>query len=109
MIETGLEINIEKGNKQKLSRQKKDVRDKIFEEDYFASFIESANNPSTSLVQQRSEIDPNLEIEVETFLEWIKDPEGLAGFIKYYLRENDSEMISRLSRIYQQFYKTFYG
>jgi hypothetical protein len=109
MIETGLEINLEKGKRYKTSKQEKDVRDEVFEEDYFASFIESANNPSTSLVQQRLRIDSNLVNEVETLLEWIKDPEGLGGFIKYYLKVNDSKMISRLSRIYQQFYKIFYG
>ncbi|MBD3210999.1 MAG: hypothetical protein GF311_00175 [Candidatus Lokiarchaeota archaeon] len=108
MIETGLEINLEKGKRFKTSKQEKDVRDEIFEEDYFTSFIESANNPSTSLVQQRSRIDSDLVNEVETLLEWIKDPEGLAGFIKYYLKVNDSKMISRLSRIYQQLYKIFY-
>ncbi|MFX1410354.1 MAG: hypothetical protein ACFFA6_08375 [Promethearchaeota archaeon] len=50
-------------------------------------------------------IDPNLKAEIEGFLEWIKNPQGLSGYISYYLQQNDYNAISRLSKIYEELYR----
>lgn len=53
-------------------------------------------------------IDPTLKAEVEMFLEWVKNPDGLGGFISYYLQTNDSYYLSKLAEIYQELYRIFY-
>ena len=47
-------------------------------------------------------IDPKLKGEVQSFLEWIKDSEGLSGYINYYLQQNNTSVISELSKIYAE-------
>ena len=53
-------------------------------------------------------IDPMLKAEVEAFLEWIKNPQGLSSYIKYYLQQNNPDIISKLSKIYDNLYRIFY-
>ncbi|MHA2430477.1 MAG: hypothetical protein ACXACC_05515 [Promethearchaeota archaeon] len=53
-------------------------------------------------------IDPTLKAEVEMFLEWVKNPEGLGGYISYYLQTNDSYYLSKLAEIYQDLYRIFF-
>jgi len=52
-------------------------------------------------------IDPQLKGEVESFLEWIKDGEGLSGYINYYLQQNNTPIISELSKIYAELRQIF--
>ncbi|MFX0026621.1 MAG: hypothetical protein ACFE8M_09390 [Candidatus Hermodarchaeota archaeon] len=52
-------------------------------------------------------IDPMLKAEVEMFLEWIKNPDGLGSYISYYLQTNDPYYISKLAEIYQELYRIF--
>jgi len=52
-------------------------------------------------------IDPRLKGEVQSFLEWIKDSEGLSGYINYYLQQNNTTIISELSKIYADLRKIF--
>ncbi|MBY9008770.1 MAG: hypothetical protein KGD74_02755 [Candidatus Lokiarchaeota archaeon] len=52
-------------------------------------------------------IDPQLKGEVQSFLEWIKDNEGLSGYINYYLQQNNSSIISELSKIYSELRQIF--
>ncbi|MFX1586199.1 MAG: hypothetical protein ACFFDL_16755, partial [Promethearchaeota archaeon] len=47
-------------------------------------------------------IDPTLKAEVEMFLEWVKNPNGLGGYISHYLQTNDSYYLSKLAEIYQE-------
>ncbi|MFX1493249.1 MAG: hypothetical protein ACFFBZ_03100 [Promethearchaeota archaeon] len=54
-------------------------------------------------------INPMLRSEVEMFLEWIKNPEGLSAYISYYLQTNDSYYLSKLAEIYQELYRIFYS
>ncbi len=49
---------------------------------------------------KQSEMDSQIEWEVQSFLKWIKDNEGLAGYVKYYLQKNDQHVVSELSRVY---------
>ena len=53
-------------------------------------------------------IDPMLKAEVEGFLEWIKNPEGLANYITYYLQQNNPEVIAQLAKCYDELYRLFY-
>jgi len=52
-------------------------------------------------------IDPQLKGEVESFLEWIKDSEGLSGYINYYIQQNNTSIISELSKIYAELREIF--
>ena len=52
-------------------------------------------------------IDPELKGEIQSFLDWIKDSEGLSGYIEYYLQQNDAQIISRLSEIYSKLRQIF--
>jgi hypothetical protein len=55
----------------------------------------------------QSSVDPALKAEIDAFLSWIKDPNGLAGYIAYYLQNNDTYTISRLAEIYNEFRRIF--
>ncbi|MFX1337577.1 MAG: profilin family protein [Promethearchaeota archaeon] len=52
-------------------------------------------------------IDPQLKGEIEAFLEWIKDADGLSGYINYYLQQNNTQIISELSKIYSELRQIF--
>ncbi len=52
-------------------------------------------------------IDPQLKGEIEAFLEWIKDTDGLSGYINYYLQQNNAQIISELSKIYSELRQIF--
>jgi len=64
----------------------------------------SAGSPPTSAA---ANIDPQLKGEVQSFLEWIKDSEGLSGYINYYLQQNNTPIISELSKIYAELRQIF--
>lgn len=52
-------------------------------------------------------IDHQLKGEIEAFLEWIKDADGLSGYINYYLQQNNAQIISELSKIYNELRQIF--
>jgi hypothetical protein len=52
-------------------------------------------------------IDPQLKGEIQSFLDWIKDSEGLSGYINYYLQQNNTQIISELSKIYTELRQIF--
>ncbi|MFX0046794.1 MAG: hypothetical protein ACFE8G_01375 [Candidatus Hermodarchaeota archaeon] len=52
-------------------------------------------------------IDPQLKGEIQSFLEWIKDSEGLSGYINYYIQQNNTSIISELSKIYAELREIF--
>ena len=54
-----------------------------------------------------STVDPMLKGEIQSFLEWIKDQNGLAGYVNYYLQQNNSQIISELARIYYELRQIF--
>jgi hypothetical protein len=63
---------------------------------------------STEVSQPLStNIDPQLKGEIQSFLEWIKDGEGLTGYINYYMQQNNAQIISELSRIYIELRQIF--
>jgi len=53
-------------------------------------------------------IDPYLKAEIEAFLQWINNPQGLAGYIDYVLQQNDQIRISKLAELYNELYHLFY-
>jgi len=53
-------------------------------------------------------VDPQLKSEIESFLEWIKDADGLSGYINYYLQQNNAQIIAELSKIYTEL-RTIFG
>jgi len=65
-------------------------------------------NSSSVLVQQPS-MDPSLKAEIEGFLQWANNPQGLSGYISYALQQNNLQQISRLAELYNEFYQIFYG
>jgi hypothetical protein len=52
-------------------------------------------------------VDPQLKSEIQSFLEWIKDTDGLSGYINYYLQQNNAQVISELSKIYSELRSIF--
>jgi hypothetical protein len=52
-------------------------------------------------------IDPQLKGEIQSFLDWVKDNEGLSGYINYYLQQNNVQIISQLSKIYTELRQIF--
>ena len=80
-----------------------------------AQFIETEVDVSddTELADKSSRmvqpsIDPYLKVEVEGFLEWIKNPQGLISYLLHSLQENDPYRISKLAEIYNELYRIFY-
>ncbi|MHA2290242.1 MAG: hypothetical protein ACXABG_15760 [Promethearchaeota archaeon] len=64
-------------------------------------------NRGTASPTGASNIDPQLKSEVQSFLDWIKDGEGLSGYINYYLQQNNAPIISELSKIYAELRQIF--
>lgn len=52
-------------------------------------------------------VDPQLKSKIEEFLNWIKNPDGLAGYINYYLQQNDVQTIFELAKIYAELRQIF--
>ncbi len=64
---------------------------------------------SSSVLVQQPPIEPSLKAEIEGFLQWINNPQGLAGYISYALQQNNTQQISKLAELYNEFYQIFYG
>jgi hypothetical protein len=84
------------------------------ESKFIESDVEGAeeSNPvskgvGTQISPTNIQIDPYLKAEIEGFLEWIKNPEGLQGYISYSLYQNDRDKISKLAKIYNELYRLF--
>ncbi|MFX1357489.1 MAG: hypothetical protein ACFFA8_09375 [Promethearchaeota archaeon] len=52
-------------------------------------------------------IDPQLKGEIQSFLDWVKDNEGLSGYINYYLQQNNEHIITELAKIYAELRQIF--
>ena len=81
-----------------------------------AQFIEtevdaSDDNDLTDISSRLAQpsVDPYLKAEVEGFLEWIKNPQGLNSYLLQSLQENDPYRISKLAEIYNELYRIFYA
>ncbi|MFW9818556.1 MAG: hypothetical protein ACFFE5_03010 [Candidatus Thorarchaeota archaeon] len=67
----------------------------------------STSTGMTSSVNAGPSVDPQLKGEIQSFLDWIKDSEGLAGYVNYYLQQNNAQIISELSKIYNELRQIF--
>jgi hypothetical protein len=67
----------------------------------------TASGVAQPSVAAASSVDPQLKGEIQSFLDWIKDSEGLAGYINYYLQQNNAQIISELSKIYTELRQIF--
>ncbi|MFX1389687.1 MAG: hypothetical protein ACFE9Z_06450 [Promethearchaeota archaeon] len=77
---------------------------------YMDSSTQMGTNASTgysATTTATPSVDPQLKGEIQSFLEWIKDSEGLAGYINYYLQQNNTHIISELSKIYNELRQIF--
>ena len=76
-------------------------------------YIESSTQLGTKATTMGSvsspggSIDSHLKGEIQSFLEWIKSSEGLSGYISYYLQQNNIQIISELSKIYNELRQIF--
>jgi hypothetical protein len=52
-------------------------------------------------------VDPQLKGEIQALLDWIKDSEGLSGYIQYYLDQNNAQIISEMAKIYAELRQIF--
>ena len=58
-----------------------------------------------SVLKEVPQIDPYLKLEIESFLRWINDPNGLTSYISYYLEQNDHPKIQALAIIYKTLHR----
>ncbi|MHA1294219.1 MAG: hypothetical protein ACTSQJ_16320 [Promethearchaeota archaeon] len=63
----------------------------------------SSENAGVSAIQ----VDPQLKSEIEAIIKWIKDPNGLPGYINYYLEEDNKKIIEELAKYYYEFRNIF--
>ena len=47
-------------------------------------------------------VAPELKREIQNFLNWLKNPYGLHSYIKYNLQKNNTRIISKLAKIYEE-------
>ena len=52
-------------------------------------------------------VDPQLKGEIQSFLDWIKDPDGLSGYITYYIQQNNAQIIGELAKMYNELRQIF--
>ncbi|MFW9988282.1 MAG: hypothetical protein ACFFC3_06480 [Candidatus Odinarchaeota archaeon] len=52
-------------------------------------------------------VNPLLKNDILTFLNWIKNPDGLQGYINYALQQNNVQTISELAKIYSELIDIF--
>ena len=74
---------------------------------YMDSSLQMGKGGGVAAPVGSSTIDPQLKGEIQSFLEWIKDGEGLSGYINYYLQQNNAQIISELSKIYAELRQIF--
>ena len=48
-----------------------------------------------------------LQQEIQGFIDWINNKEGLGAYIQYYLDQNDPAVISKLAKAYNEFRQVF--
>ncbi len=98
---------LKKGSKSQFVESKVDLIQETETEKIYGAFAEQTIG-SYQAVSTQKPIDPYLKAEIEGFLQWIKNPQGLPGYISNALQQNDQNRISKLAEIYMEFYNLFY-
>lgn len=52
-------------------------------------------------------IDNSLKQEIDGFISWIRDSNGLTGYIQYYLDQNDPVVLTKIAKAYNDFRRIF--
>ncbi|MCF2139023.1 MAG: hypothetical protein K9W44_03090 [Candidatus Lokiarchaeota archaeon] len=82
----------------------------VDESQSFGKYDETPVQEGTDTVSAASSsgsVNPALLEEINGFLTWINDPNGLAGYIQYYLDQNDETVLAKLAQAYQDFRNVF--
>ncbi len=90
--------------RQKTKKQKKETKVVLMDDKK-----EKLNTYETTygVLKEEPQIDPYLKLEIENFLQWINDPNGLSSYISYYLGQNDHQKIHALAMIYKMLHRIF--
>jgi hypothetical protein len=62
---------------------------------------------SSPVASAKSSVDAHLKGEIQAFLEWVNDTNGLSGYINYYLQQSNNQIITELSKIYYELRQIF--
>lgn len=76
-------------------------------EAYIGEDTQLGTQASYSTQSRAAGIDSQLKGEIQSFLQWVKDNEGLQGYVRYYLQQNNSQIISELSKLYSDLRNIF--
>ena len=96
-------LKSKKSKKKSKTKKKKEETQEILLEstrDQFTTY-----NKDYSVLKEEPQIDPFLKLEIENFLKWINDPNGLIAYISYYLEQNDYQRIQVLATIYKSLHR----
>ncbi len=52
-------------------------------------------------------VNNTLKQEIDGFLSWIRDTNGLSGYIQYYLDQNDPVVLTKIAKAYNDFRRIF--
>ncbi|MFX1327539.1 MAG: hypothetical protein ACFE91_05270 [Promethearchaeota archaeon] len=96
---------LKKGSESKFIETEVEVSSEKIEGVYDSSTRQAA---AYQVTPTRPTIDPYIKAEIEGFLQWINNPQGLAGYITNTLQQNDHYSISRLAELYYELYRLFY-
>lgn len=94
---------LKKGSQSEFIESEVEIKE---EEAYGSSTEQMAAYQATPL---QTTIDSYLKAEIEGFVQWIKNPQGLGAYIFNILQQNDQHRISKLAEIYNELYNLFYG
>jgi len=95
-----------KKSKKRSKTKKRTEKEKVVLLDAKGEESNTYETPYTVL-KEEPQIDPYLKLEIENFLQWINDPNGLASYISYYLDQNDKQKIQALAIIYKSLHRIF--
>jgi hypothetical protein len=76
-------------------------------EAYIDEDTQLGNQTSFTPHSETAGIDGQLKGEIQAFLKWVKDSEGFQGYVRYYLQQNNTQIISELSKIYSDLRNIF--
>jgi hypothetical protein len=93
---------LKKGSESEFIETKVEIKDQeVFES-------AAGQMASYQVSQPQPTIDPYIKAEVEGFLQWINNPQGLGAYISNILQQNDHYRISQLAELYNELYRLIY-
>jgi len=97
---------LKKGTRSEFIESKVEIPEETKEEEVYESSTGQVAVYQAAPTQPT--IDPYLKAEIEGFLQWINNPQGLAAYIYNVLQQNDQYRISKLAELYNELYHLFY-